>query len=284
MNQGMSGGRLGWLQAIAGLGVTAGVACGGDAFTTTEPDGAPVDAPMAAPVDAGAGWCATQAPTHTFCEDFVRGVPDKLVGITAGAMLLPDPGDYESPPQSMAAITPALPKKGEAATALATHDFSGSAGTQFTLASYFKIASSCFPVSGGFDAVSIAALQFPEDNYGLAIDVTPTDVELVETAGADGGNASPEITKFNAPNLLDSWKLWTLTIGGGIPKSIGLTVGNMTVIPARTPLTGAKSVTLLQHPTLFLGAAVKNDQGISAGCRVNVDDILFDAKTVGAAG
>jgi hypothetical protein len=30
----------------------------------------------------------------------------------------------------------------------------------------------------------------------------------------------------------------------------------------------------------LLGANVKNDQGLSAGCRVNVDDVLFDVKAV----
>jgi hypothetical protein len=286
----MRGGRLGSLLAVGGLGLAQGLTgCGGDAFTSSEPDGAAgvvadahgSDAVVidAAPPDAGAGWCATQATTHTFCEDFLRGVPDKLVGITVGAMLVPDTTDFESAPQSMAAVTPKLARKGDSATALATQSFSGSAGTQFTLTSYFKVASSCFPANGGFDPVSIAILQFPEENYALALDATPSGVELVEvTMGADGGILdSPRLTMFNTANLLDSWKLWTLTVSGSIPKTITLTVGGATVIPARTAL-NAKSALLLQHPTLLLGAAVKNDQGLSDGCRVNVDDILFDVK------
>jgi hypothetical protein len=296
----MRGGRLGSLLAVGSLGFAEALTgCGGDAFTSSEPvDGGAASAVSDAngpdvvridaappPVDAGAGWCATQTTTHTFCEDFLRGVPDKLVGITVGAMLVPDTTDFESAPQSMAAVTPSLPKKGDSATALATHDFSGSAGTQFALASYFKIASSCFPANGGFDPVSIAIVEFPEENYALAIDATPSGVELVEvTTGADGGVVdSPKLTMFNATNLLDSWQLWTLTIDGTLPKSVALTVGGATVIPARTAL-DAKSTLLLQHPTLLVGAAVKNDQGLSNGCRVNVDDILFDVKTLSAAG
>jgi hypothetical protein len=288
----MSGGQLG-LKAIAGLGLAAvGAACGGDAFTTAEPDGAvvgvetkvpegsPGDALTTASPDAGAGWCATQSPTHTFCEDFLRGVPGKFVGVTIGAMLERDPTDYESPPQSMAAVTLALPKKGDSATALGTRDFSSATGTQFTLASYFKVASSCFPTNGGYDPVSIAILEFPEQGYGIAIDVTPSGVELVEaTTGADGGLAgSPRVTSFNAANLLDGWRLWTLTIDGGLAKSLSLSVDGAAVIPAHTTLRAA--AVLLQHPTLLLGANVKNDQGLSAGCRVNVDDVLFDVKAV----
>jgi hypothetical protein len=291
----MIGGRLGWLKAIAGLGLAAGAAaCGGDAFTTAKPDGGiagvdakvpeagPGDAGTPAPADAGAGWCATQSPTHTFCEDFLRGVPGKLVGVTVGAMLVPDPTDYESPPQSMAAVTPALAKKGDSATALATRDFSSASGTQFTLASYFKVASSCFPTNGVFDPVSIAVVQFPQQDYGIVIDVTPSSVELVEvTLGADGGQilGSPRVTTFNAANLLDTWQLWTLTIDGSLTgKSVSLSVGGAAVIPAHTALKAA--ALLLQHPTLYLGATIKNDQGLSAGCRVHVDDVLFDVKAV----
>jgi|HubBroStandDraft_6_1064221.scaffolds.fasta_scaffold456928_2 hypothetical protein len=299
----MGGGWLGSVLAIAGLGVGAALCgCGGDAFTSAgpdsgldtasigadarAPDGAPgdaaVDAPMVPAPDAGAGWCATQSAAHTFCEDFLHGVPDKLVGITANAMLVPDTTDTVSAPQSMAAITPKLPAKGDSATALATRDFSGATGTQFTLSSYFKIASSCFPSSGQVDPVSIALLDFPDASYGLALEIAPNAVALVELeTGADGGiTGSPEITTLDTPDLFDNWQLWTLTIDGGLTKSVTLSVGGTTVTPARTMLKKPQTTLLLQHPTLFLGAAVKNDQGLSPGCKVNVDDILFDVKAV----
>ncbi len=287
--------------AIAGLGIGVAVGgCGGDAFTTAGPNsgldagpidtdarvpvGAPgdaaVDAPVGAPTaDAGAGWCATQSAAHTFCEDFLHGVPDKLVGITANAMLVPDTADTVSAPQSMAAITPNLPGKGDSATALATHDFSAATGTQFTLSTYLKVASSCFPSNGQVDPVSIALLDFPDASYGLALEIAPNAVALVEfQTGADGGTGSPQITTLNTPNLFDNWQLWTLTIDGGLSKSVTLSVGGTTVTPSRTVLKKAQTTLLLQHPTLLLGAAVKNDQGLSPGCKVNVDDILFDVK------
>ncbi len=294
----MRGGRLGSLLAVGSLGLAQALSgCGGDAFSTSERDGEVAGGPddamappetgvpradAAPPVDAGAGWCATQATTHTFCEDFFRGVPDKLVGITAGAMLIPDTTDFVSPPQSMAAVTPSLPKKGDTATALATHDFSGDTGLQFTLASYFKITSSCFPGNGGFDPVSIAIVDFPGESYAVTLEATPSGVTLVEaTVGADGGFSNPQLTTFDSTGLLDGWKLWTLTISSGIPKTVSLTVGTVTVISARA-LKNAPPVVSLQHPTLFLGATVKNDQGLSPGCRVNVDDVLFDVKPLTA--
>jgi hypothetical protein len=299
MNRKMSGARSGLLKAIAGLNLAmAGAACGGSAFTTAGADasasptvdakvaeGAPSDA-ATAPPDAGAGWCATQAPTHTFCEDFLHGVPGKFIGITAGnGMLMPDPKDYESLPQSMAAITPSLAKKDDSATALGTRDFTTVAGTQFALAAYFKIAKSCFPANGAVDPVSPIVLQFAEQDYGIAIDVIPSGVELVEvTVGADGGQVagSPKVSRlYAAANLFDSWQLWTLTIDGAlVGKSATLSIGNAIVI-SRMPLSPpiSASTALLQHPTLFLGATVKNDQALSPGCKVNVDDVLFDVKT-----
>ncbi len=289
----MSGGRLGTALAIAGLGLaSAAVGCGA-AFTSAAPDGGPIAAGampdgatsqvavvVDAAVDAGAGWCATQTAAHTFCEDFLQSVPDKLDGISANAILEPDTTDFESAPQSMAAITPKLPNKGDSATALGTRSFPDATGTQFTLATYFKIASSCFPASGQTDPVSIAILEFPDDNYGIAIAVAPNAVALVEvTTGPDGGiTGSPQITPVATPdNLFDSWQLWTLTVDGGIGKSVTLTVGGTTLTPTRTVLKNSQSL-VLQHPTILLGATVKNDQGLSPGCKVNVDDILFDAK------
>jgi hypothetical protein len=301
----MSGGRFGSVSAVAAIAAVAvATGCGGDAFTSTSaqpdsatpvaeaglPDAGPdddvrVDAgrDAALAVDAGAGWCATQS-SHTFCEDFLHGVPDKLTPAPLVNAVLVAESDAVSPPQSMAAITQKLPAKGESATALATEAFPLATGTDFTLASYFKIASSCFPANGQVDAVSIVALLFTEDNYEVAIDIAPSAVALVEIATADGGvSGSPMVQTFATGNLFDTWQLWTLTVSGGIPKTVSLTVGSTTVIPAKTALKGAQTI-LLQHPTIALGASVKNDQALSPGCKVNVDDIVFDVKAVATPG
>ena len=125
-----------------------------------------------------------------------------------------------------------------------------------------------------------AALLFPDDNYELALGVTPSGVDLIEvTTDADGGVAKTQEQSLGAAGLLDSWQLWTLNVGGGIPKSLTLTVGSTTVISSRAGLNLAPA-SLLQHPTLFLGAQVKNDQGLSTGCKVHVDDVLFDVRAV----
>ncbi len=284
---------------VSGAFAAGAFACGGGAFTAAPDDAGaagpgasmtesgagdarpPADAAGAA--DASAGFCATQGTAHTFCEDFLHGVPDKLVGLSANATLTADTTDFVSAPQSMESITPALPAKGDGATALATHAFPAAIGTSFTLATYFKIAGACFPSNANADPVSIAALQFPDDDYEIAIGVTASGVELIEvTTDADGGVANTQSQTFGAAGLLDSWQLWTLTLGGGIPKSVGLTVGSTSVIPERAGSTSTvlklAPAGLLQHPTVFLGALIANVQGLSPGCKVHVDDLLFDVR------
>lgn len=291
----MSGGHTGAFRAIAGASVGCVVAasmitagnygCGGDAFTTgssvataeagaSETGASEASAP---PVDAGPGWCAVHGAGHTFCEDFLHGVPDQLVEIALNGSIAPDSVDFESAPQSMAASAPSL-AKGAAATAFASHDLSKTPGSQFTVSSFFKVAPSCFPSAATPSPISILALNFaPEWSYEFVVSVLPTSISLVEvTSDADGGNVKAQQQSVQATGLLGAWQDWTLVIdGSALAKSATLTVGNA-VLFNKVSLKSAP-LAALQHPSVYLGLAAKNDAtDPSPVCKVGVDDILID--------
>jgi hypothetical protein len=234
-------------------------------------------------------WCAANGAEEVFAEGVARAVPDGLTSVTNGGGSLHADSDSTSPPNSMAATVPALAAKGDSAAAFGSRDFPGASGTQFTLTAQIKIASSCFSASGQPDPASVLALLFPSStatpSYELAIAVTPAAIVVVEIQPSpDGGlgNVQPLMT-FDMPNLLDRWASWTLNVNGGLlSKTVGLTIDNKVIVPSNTKL--QKAPLTLQHPTVFLGVSTRNDQGLSPGCKVNVDDILFDAKTPGVDG
>ena len=63
----------------------------------------------------------------------------------------------------------------------------------------------------------------------------------------------------------------------GAEKTLNLTVGATTVFN-KQPLQKAPTFAL-QHPTLVVGAVVKNiNDPSSPECKVHVDDILFDVR------
>jgi hypothetical protein len=269
--------------------IACAAGCGGDAFTTATgsetSDASTGDrgALDAGPVDAGPGWCASHGTGHTFCEDFLAGVPDQLVAVALNGTLVADTTDYESPPQSMTASVPAL-LKGTSGTAFGSHDLSKATGTQFEVSAYYKVASTCFPEAGQENAVSLLALDFPDTSYELVVALLPTSVELIEvTSDPDGGNTKVQPMSIQATNLVDSWQDFTLSVDGGgalAGKTATLTVGNATFFD-KVALKNAPTVAFLQHPLVYFGLASKNDGSDTApACRVGVDDILVDVHAV----
>jgi hypothetical protein len=267
--------------------------CGGDAFTAGG-DAAPeasspiVDAgPEAgthdAAVDAGPAWCATHGASHTACEDFAAGVPDQLVEVALNGAISADTTDFESPPQSMLTSIPML-AKGASGTALASFSLAKIAGTQVVVSSYFNVASTCFLMTGSQSAISILAIDFADANYEVVIQVLPSSISLVEIAtDADGGNPRMQEQSVQATGLLGGWQNWSLTLDGSAPRSATLTVGNATLFNKAT-LKSAPLLAVLQHPTVLLGVAGKNDgSDVTQACKVGVDDILIDVASAAVA-
>jgi hypothetical protein len=294
----MDGGRRGSSRTIAGLGsaciacvALAPLACG-DAFTTAPSGGggdgggnqdaiASGDA-IAAP-DAGKGWCASQGPGHTFCEDFSLGVPDMLSTMpSGGGTITADTTDFTSAPQSLLATTPSLVNSNAAAGAIAYKAFSAAAGTHFSLSLDLKIEASCLPKNDQ-NGVSVIALDFTESNYGLLIALLPDEIDALEVALTGPTVTQSHQFQISVPT---GWQRWILDVNGALSltssttKTFALAVGATTVF-SKEPLQKAPTLAI-QHPELVVGAIVKNTQNQSPACKVRVDDILFDVRAAGA--
>ena len=281
------------LGRVLGAGVSglfiAICSCGGSAFSVGPADSGGADLALAgdaAPEDAKptgdvANWCGTQG-THTFCEDFSEGVSGQLMsGTTPGATLVLDtttfpPGAH--PAQSMAATTPALVNLGDSAAAVGTIGFPDEDGSHDVLEANLDIASSCFD-HGDKDGVTVLALSFVE-HYLLAVVVESDEAELLEvTLGLDGGVSNAAVHLFSTTIPLDKWGTVNLdaNLGAGtadVSQTATVKVNDLVVLSGEklslVPVLGA------HHPTLGLGASVKDDVSISAGCKVNVDQVLLD--------
>ena len=69
---------------------------------------------------------------------------------------------------------------------------------------------------------------------------------------------------------------------GATPKTVDMTVSPVGGVVA-TGLSGEAMMLAplaVLHPTLTVGALTTNVNGISAGCVVHVDDVLFDIKSL----
>jgi hypothetical protein len=278
-----------WLAAV---GVLAALAFGGTscspAFSVAAPGGDGGGAPPAADVgpppdsassDAAAPFCTPDASAaHTFCEDFSDPpFPGKFKASTDNGVVAPDTALLKSPPESAQAVT--LGQDAGVATALLEHDFTvlQSLGAHFTLSDWvrFDSSSDCFPSST--EGVIIAAIAFPAsaNHYSIEILALPTLVEIVETTAPDGGAPVVVAHSVYVGALgLDQFYPWTVDLELGVAKTATVTVNGTP--GAAQALTSVPAATVeLVSPSLLLGASVT---GPSKGCKVNVDDILFDIR------
>jgi hypothetical protein len=289
-----------------GLGSGIGVlfvglsSCGGDAFSvageagavgaTAVADASPVgDAQLSDASAAGSTWCSTQG-THTFCEDFSEGVPGQLMSAdTAGAALERDTSTFPSganPPLSMSATTPSLVNVGDSAAAIGIVGFPDNDGVHDVLQAEFDVSDSCFD-HGDKDGVSILALSFTEDRYLLALVVESNGSELLEvTTGLDGGTTNAVLHPLSTGLPVDKWAAVNVDVNVGAASAAGSSVsGTATVKVNGLDVLAGQKLSLVpilgaHHPTLGLGASVKNDLGISDGCKVNVDEVLLDISVM----
>jgi hypothetical protein len=290
----MNRGRAGSSRTVTGLGSVCigcvglvAVACG-DSFTTAPADGG--SAPDAITTsdatgpaaDASKDFCASQSATHTFCEDFSDGVPGMFATTVAtnGGAIGPDTTDFSFASPSLLATTRSFTGTNATASAVVTNSFANP-GSHFSLSLDLKIDGECVP-KGDPNPVSILAIEFQEItyNYGIAIQVLPGEIDADEITLV--GAAQPQVNKFQTI-LPTGWQRWTLDINGvgmlggnGVEKTLNLAVGSTSIF--KQNLQKAPAIAL-QHPTLVVGAVVKNiNDPSSPACKVHVDNILFDVR------
>jgi hypothetical protein len=221
-------------------------------------------------VDAAIDWCLSQSPLHLFCEDFDQGVPGKFATKTyGGGSVAADTSDYVSPPQSMWAWSPPLSSPTASAGALVTKTF-GVHATRFRLQVDVKVSLEC---TANADGATLATLGL--DTYALALMATSGPSKLEEiTYAADGGIGTLVSHTLAAPVPRASWVTLVASIDLSL-RTASLTMSGMSALSAQRL---ALAPSTAQSASLELGAAVKNNQGQSAGCRVHLDNVLFDAN------
>jgi hypothetical protein len=242
-------------------------AAGGDAEALTADSGSRDAANNEETLD----WCDAQGASHLFCEDFDHGVPGRLTSKTyGGATVAADVSDYASPPESMWTSTPTLAGPHAAAGAFGTLSFLTTA-PHLRVQADLQIAPDCV---GNVDGVTLVMLTLGA--YSITLRTALGASALVELAYApDGGLASSASHRLTAqiPN-----NVWSTVV---FEVDLSAREANVTVAGAPTlmhePLSLESSTAAPVSATVGLGAEVTNQTGQSTGCRVRVDNVLFDS-------
>jgi len=265
-----------------------GVAClgcsgagGSNSGAAGEPSGNDVDATSTdapAVTDTGSreggdgtlDWCGSQATAHLFCEDFDQGVPGRLTSKTyGGGTVAADVSDYVSAPESLWASTPPLVGPHGAGGAFATASFDAT-GPHFHLQADLQVAADC---AANSDGATLAAVTF--DTYSVTLLAALGGSYLVElTYGSDAGLAGSTQHRLAAPIPTNVWSTIVIELDFST-REANVTVSGAAVLSHR-PLSFVPSSTATA-PTLGLGAEIQNQVGQSEGCRVRVDNVLFDS-------
>jgi hypothetical protein len=282
---------------VAFAPLAGAAACGGSAFShdgatdggaadsglAPDADGGPVSDATPQDADAALPFCANAGP-HSFCEDFdTAGVPGKFIEVTSssllvasGAKIVADTTTFVSGPNSALAETPALLRQnGDQATAVleATIAAAGTAAPamRFKWSAQLQVGPGCV---ANADGAIIGLLM--TGSYGVAIAVLPAQTQLVELGfGNDGGVTDRRAQSFPAIPIEPRW------VGIGVSLDLRLKTATVTVDGSAV----LDTLTLTLSPpssapsaSLFLGADVVDSQGISGGCHVHVDNVLFDVQ------
>jgi hypothetical protein len=169
------------------------------------------------------------------------------------------------------AQTQAISQTGDQAQAQVRHTFMEN-GSRFTLEVSLNVNSACF-AGGNLDGVSLLALYFPFDRYGLALYTLTGGTVLIEVAyDADGGVSMIAQHPLTRALPLDSWQTVNLDARLGVPKTVDISIGGTPALQGMVTLAPVAPM----HPAFFTGVGAMNKQSLSQGCKVNVDDVWFD--------
>jgi hypothetical protein len=255
----------------------AGVGCAGGAFTAAPTDaGGGGNVSDGGGADGAPGFCAAMGATHLFCEDFDGQFPGKfspLTTVTGGIgspHIDPDTAMFVSPPQSAAAVTPALGKAGDDAVAYLSAPVNATAaGSRLKLTFDLQVGPGC---TSNRDGATIAVLQV--GTYSLGLGVADTGAAVAEIVEApDGGVVNKNTYNLSAAPATDQW------IALGLDANLG--THKLTVTEGTTTLLNSQSLQFVvsesvSSATILLGAHVRNALDLSAGCRIRIDNVLFD--------
>ncbi len=265
--------------ACAGPPFSAGAISGDAAVDAADAQQAESGPPADAGGDAPAAFCANAGP-HDFCEDFdTTGVPGKFLEIAqstvtvGGPKIGADMTTFVSPPASALASTPVLLRANDQATAVLEATASSSntqAGARLRLSAEIQVGAGCVASSDGVVVALVKA-----GAYAVAVQAASTEARLLELkyGGGDGGVQNTVTHPFSTLPTDPKW--FELVIDVALKASTAtVSIDGATALDS-LPLT-LSPPSSASSAIVFLGAQVNDSQAISAGCKVHVDNVLFD--------
>jgi hypothetical protein len=266
------------LIGVACLGCSAGSSPSGAAeglpgndVDATSTDAARLDDTGSRDGEGGAlDWCSSGGTSHLLCEDFDQGVPGRLTSKTyGGGTVAADVSDYVSATESMWASTPPLVGPHGAGGAIAMASFDAD-GPHFQLQAEVQVAPDC---AANGDGATLASVTF--DTYSVTLLAALGGSYLVEqTYAPDGGLAGSTQHRLATPIPNNDWSPIVLELDFSTREASVTVSGEATL--SHQPLSLVPSP-IPTAPTIALGVQIENRVGQSEGCRVRVDNILFDS-------
>lgn len=266
--------------SVADARTTADAAPGADAMAEAEADGT-------SEAEAGSPFCASSG-AHLFCEDFdVNGVPGKFTIVTSssatvgnGPRVVADTTDYISAPQSALAQTYALLKAGDTANALLVASVkTATPGSRLRLQGEFSLGVGC-PTGDGVTFLLLSVGTSGATTAGqLTVGVAATTAAstLFEfTTGADGGVSGALVAhQFSALPVEPRWFVLSVEVNLST-QSVTVTKDNAVQLNSQRLTYAPPAASMSSGAAFYLGAQIKDVNAVSTGCRVHVDNVLFD--------
>jgi hypothetical protein len=261
--------RFAFALALVALAPLAGAAlvgaCGGAAFTSAPDEGA-LGPPVTDAPSTSASFCALEAGTHTFCDDF-DGPPltSKWDSIDQGGngTAVTDDTESDSPPDSFKSIAPSSVNgetRGRVVKAF---------GTASHVVVAFEIALDATPdkvplgTIGGDSVVGI----YVGPNYSIGISAHTGEVGFFEDVIPDSGLTQVLTSKDFTTPAVSGWTEVVLAIDLA-HATVSVTIGGVQALNG-APITPPSG----QEITVYLGAFSRN-QGQSLAA--HYDNVTID--------